>query len=129
MYINSYLTDSVVTTKGNVQQTSNKVTTTQSGSTTGNIANTGMKVGTAFKLAKKDDGMKQAVEVKPKDTSVYNVSTREKDIVRYTPEVITDTVAKKSGSSELIPGVPNYVIYGGAGLVALLLIYSLTGKK
>lgn len=129
MYINSYLTDSVVTTKGNVQQTSNKVTTTQSGTTSGNVSNTGMKVGTAFKLAKKDDGMKQAVEVKPKDSSVYNVSTREKDIVRYTPEVITDTVAKKSGSNELIPGVPNYVVYGGAGLLALLLIYSLTGKK
>ncbi len=32
-------------------------------------------------------------------------------------------------SEELISGVPNYVVYGGAGLVALLLIYSLTGKK
>jgi hypothetical protein len=30
---------------------------------------------------------------------------------------------------EIISGVPNYVIYGGAGLIALLLIYSLTGKK
>ncbi len=30
---------------------------------------------------------------------------------------------------EIISGLPNYVIYGGAGLVALLLIYSLTGKK
>lgn len=30
---------------------------------------------------------------------------------------------------EIISGVPNYVLYGGAGLVALLLIYSLTGRK
>lgn len=116
------MSDSVITTKGNVVQTGAKSTTAQT-------TNASMKVGTAIKLAKKDDGMKQAVEVKPKDTSVYNVSTREKDIVRYTPEVITDTVAKKSGSSELIPGVPNYVVYGGAGIVALLIIYSLTGKK
>lgn len=120
MYINNNMSDSVNTTKGNVVQTGAKSTTAQT-------TNASMKTG--LKLAKKDDGMKQPVEVKPKDTSVYNVSTREKDIVRYTPEVITDTVANKSGSSELIPGVPNYVIYGGAGLVALLLIYSLTGKK
>ncbi len=30
---------------------------------------------------------------------------------------------------EIISGIPNYVLYGGAGIIALLLIYSLTGKK
>jgi len=121
MYINNNMSDSVNATKGNEVQTGAKSTTAQT-------TNASMKVGEARKLAKKDDGMKQATEVKPKDTSVYNVSTREKDVVRYTPEVITDTVAQKS-NKQLIAGIPNYVLYGGAGLVALLLIYSLTGKK
>jgi hypothetical protein len=32
-------------------------------------------------------------------------------------------------SEEIISGVPNYVLYGGVGLIGLFIIYSMTGKK
>jgi len=84
-----------------------------------------MTIGVPLPLKKKEEIGKQAIEKKPIDPTVLNVSTREKDIQRFDPKkVVTDIVVGKS-NKELIPGIPNTYTYIGGGVLGLSLLYML----
>lgn len=75
----------------------------------------------------------QLKDLRDKLTSSYATATVTTTKEEYDKRTVNnlDYRIDQSGvkGQEIISGLPNYVIYGGAGLVALLLIYSLTGKK
>jgi hypothetical protein len=120
MYVNDAVMNlatksGAINSSGTVKQT-NKPTNTTSG---------GIKQGVALPLKRKvEETGKQMVEKKPTDSSVYNISTREKDVLAFDPnKKITDSpnVQTKNNLFE-----NKYVLYGGIGLIAIGLIYFMT---
>jgi hypothetical protein len=116
-----YLLDSVNPNQGGKTTTGNVSTATVRSTTVNTI-----DPKKAFSIAKKSTEIgKQMVENKPKDPTVYNISTREKDIVAFDPKkIVTDSIAKKE-SSEIISGIPNTYLYIGSGIIGLSIIYML----
>ena len=116
-----YLLDSVNPNQGGRTTTGNVNTATVRSTTVNTI-----DPKKAFSIAKKSTEIgKQMVENKPKDPTVYTISTREKDVIAFDPKkVVTDSVAKKE-SSEIISGIPNTYLYIGGGIIGLSIIYML----
>lgn len=113
-----YLLDSVSTTSGKNVQTGTKV---QTQSTTRTVSS-----GVPLPLKKKvEETGKQMIEKKPTDQSVYNVSTREKDVIIFDPKQKTIDGSVGQKDKELIPGVPNTYTYIGGGILGLSLLYVL----
>jgi hypothetical protein len=120
-----YLLDSVAPTNDKNVQT-NKPTNTTSGGVNKplNTTSGGVKPGVALPLKRKvEETGKQMVEKKPTDSSVYNVSTREKDVVAFDPnKKITDSPTVQT-KKELIPGIPDTYTYIGGGVLAFGMLF------
>lgn len=118
-----YLLDSVSTTSGRNVQTGTKVNTQ---STTRTVTGGVPLPGVPLPLKKKvEETGKQMIEKKPTDQSVYNVSTREKDVIVFDPKQKTIDGSVGQKDKELIPGVPNTYTYIGGGILGLSLLYML----
>ena len=68
-------------------------------------------------------------KLKESFASATVTTTKEEYDARLVNQLNYKTDESGVKGQEIISGVPNYVLYGGAGVLALLLIYSLTGKK
>lgn len=79
--------------------------------------------GVPYKIKQKEDTSRQMNEKKQTDQSVYKVSEREKDVVRYDPKKIVTDNYDGQKNKELIPGVPDIYTYIGGGVVGLGLLF------